>query len=141
MADVLRPAVDVNAGWANRTQLKWLTEDYFRNNAGSRFVANADLSKMAGPSTGFNISTDALRSELAAEMKKSGTTPCLPFDYLEVDGHYLSMAELFQVLTDELTEFHRTGKLPPNRKNRQSIWTVSNGDGPWSDAVRSPRAI
>ncbi len=136
-ADVLRPAVDVNAGWANEDAvLKWLTEDYFRNNAGSRFVANTDLSKMAGPSTGFSISTDALRSELAAAMKKIGNDTFL-FDYLEVDGHYLCMAELFQVLTDELAEFHRTGKLPQTVKTAKVYgpFRMVTGHGPNAQEV------
>jgi hypothetical protein len=115
-ADALRPSAETNAGWAKEDALlKWLTEDYFRNNSGSRFVSSGDLSKIAAPSTGFSVSTASLRSELAKVMQKVGRDTYL-FDYLRVDGEYLSMAELFQVLTDELAEFHRTGTLPQSVK-------------------------
>ena len=33
-----------------------------------------------------------------------------------MDDHFLSLAELFQVLTDELAEFHKAGKLPQSVK-------------------------
>jgi hypothetical protein len=39
-----------------------------------------------------------------------------PFSYLRVNNRYLSLAELFQVMTDELAEFHRSGKLPDSVK-------------------------
>lgn len=111
-ADALRPSREVDAAWAKEeAALKWLGETYFPNNAGSRFVSNSDLSKMAGPSTGFRISTAVLRSELGAALQQVGNDTRL-FNFLRVDGHYLSLAELFQVLTDELAEFHQTGKLP-----------------------------
>ena len=32
--------------------------------------------------------------------------------YFQVDGHYLSVADLFLVMTDALAELHRKGKLP-----------------------------
>jgi hypothetical protein len=111
-ADVVRPAAEVSAGWSKEDAvLKWLTDDYFPNNAGSRFVSNTDLEKMAGSSTGFTVSTDSLRAELRTALKEVGNNTYL-FDFLRVDGHYLSMAELFQVLTDELAEYHRSGRLP-----------------------------
>jgi hypothetical protein len=110
--DVLRSADEVNAAWSKEDGLlKWLTEDFFPNNSGSQFVSGSGLSKMAGPSTGFTVSTESLRNELADALKKLGNDTH-PFDFVRVDGHYLSLAELFQVLTDELAEFHKTGKLP-----------------------------
>ena len=110
-ADALRPAADVASGWTKEDAvLTWLS-DYFSNNAGSRFISNRDLASMAGASTGFAISTDSLRRELDAALRKVGNNTFL-FNYLKVDGHYLSLAELFQVLTDELAAYHETGAFP-----------------------------
>jgi hypothetical protein len=39
-----------------------------------------------------------------------------PPSYLLADGHYLSLAETFQVMTDSLAELDRTGKLPQSVK-------------------------
>lgn len=131
-ADALLPAADVSTGWSKEDAvLKWLTEDYFLNNAGSRFVSNAELSKMAGSSTGFSVSTDSLRTELRTALKDVGNNTYL-FDYLRVDGHYLSMAELFQVLTDELAEYHRSGRLPQTVKTSKVYgpFRLVTGHGP-----------
>jgi hypothetical protein len=114
--DVRLSPDEVKAAWSKEDALlKWVAEDFFRNNAGSQFISSAGLSKMAEPTTGFSISTDSLRTQFAEALKKIGTDPHL-FDYVEVDGHFLSLAELFQVLTDELAEFHKTGKLPQSVK-------------------------
>jgi hypothetical protein len=114
--EVLLSADEVKAAWSKEDALlKWLTQDFFRDNAGSQFVSSAGLAKMAEPPTGFSISTDSLRAQLTEALKKPGIDPRL-FDYLQVDGHFLSLAELFQVLTDELAEFHKTGKLPQSVK-------------------------
>lgn len=111
-ANALRSTAEVNAGWdKENASLKWLAEQYFPNNLGSHFVSNADLAKMAGASTGFRISTPALRTALDDAIAKIGIDTHL-FNYLRVEDHYLSLAEVFQVLADELAEYHRTGKLP-----------------------------
>jgi hypothetical protein len=122
--DMLRPAAEVRAAWSKEDALlTWLSGEYFGANPGSQFLSNARLSKMAGASTGFRVSTDSLRTEMTAALQKLGNDTH-PFDYLHVDGHFLSLAELFQVLTDELAEFHKTGKLP------QSV-TVAKIYGPF----------
>lgn len=114
--DALRPAAEVSAGWAKEDALlKWFSEDFLRDNAGSQFVSGADLMKMGGSGTGFSVSTESLRTEVANTFMKLGNDTH-PVNYLRVDGHYLSLAELFQVLTDELAEFHRTGKFPASVK-------------------------
>jgi hypothetical protein len=130
--DVLRPPDDVNAGWSKEDALlKWLTDDFFSNNPGSQFLSNASLSKMAGASTGFSISTDRLRAQLTEALQKLGNDTH-PFNYLLVDGHYLSLAELFQVLTDELAEFNKTGALPQSVKTAKVYgpFRMVTGHGP-----------
>jgi len=115
-ADALRPAAETEAAWAKEDAvMQWLAEVYIPANAGSRFVADADLLKMAGPATGFEISTADLRSALTELLAKWGSDT-YPTSYVRVGGRYLSLAELFQVMTDELAEFHRTGKLPESVK-------------------------
>jgi hypothetical protein len=91
--------------------LEWITTEFFPANPGSEFVSNADLRKMTEPSTGFSVPTDALRKEMNDLLSKWGNNTFLP-EFVEVAGRYLSLADLFQVLTDALAEQDRTGKLP-----------------------------
>ena len=115
-ADALRPAAETEAGWTKEDAvMQYLAEVYLPANRGSRFVGDAELLKMVGPATGFEIATADLRSMLSAMLAKLGNDTFLP-SYFLVSGHYLSMAELFQVMTDELAELHRTGKLPSTVK-------------------------
>lgn len=73
-------------------------------------VSNSDLRRMTPPSFGFTVKTDDLSAALTKTMDEKGITTSLP-NYFKVDGHYLSLAETFQVLTDAFTEMSRTGKL------------------------------
>jgi hypothetical protein len=66
---------------------------------------------MVTPGAGFRISTNALRIALTDFLKTWGTDTFGP-PLFRVEDHYLSRAEIFQVLADELADFHRTGKLP-----------------------------
>jgi hypothetical protein len=139
-ADAVRSADDVNAGWSKEDALlKWLTEDFFRQNNGSRFLSSASLSSMAGASpTGFSVSTESLRIALADAFQKKGIDNHV-FDYLQVDDHFLSLAELFQVLTDELAEFHKAGKLPQSVKVAKVYgpFRLVTGHGPNDGEVTS----
>lgn len=115
-ADSLRPAAETDAAWTKEDSvMQWLAEVYLPANAGSRFVDNSDLLKMAGPATGYDISTSELKSALTDMLAKWGNDT-FPFSYLRVNNRYLSLAELFQVMTDELAELHRSGKLPESVK-------------------------
>jgi hypothetical protein len=128
----LRPDAQVAAGWAAEDGvLKWLTETEFPANPRDRFISNADLKQMAGSPDGFSLSTDALRRETAEALKDMGIGTHL-FNYLHVDGHYLSLAELFQVMTDALAEYRQTGKLPQTVKVAavHGPFRVVTGHGP-----------
>lgn len=110
--DVLASPAEVDAAYAKEEDtLRWLTGDFFSANAGSRVIATAELARMTPPSTGFNVSVVSLQSALG-EMLKAWGNDTFPPPYLRVDQRYLSMADMFQVMTDALAEFHRTGKLP-----------------------------
>jgi hypothetical protein len=130
--DALRPDTQIAAGWAKEGGLlKWLSDDFFRDNPGSRFISSTDLSKMAGSDTGFTVSTESLRLEVSNALQRLGNDTHL-FSYLTVDGHYLSLAELFQVMADELAEFHQTGNMPQSVRvvNVHGPFRLVTGHGP-----------
>jgi hypothetical protein len=105
-------AEGVDAAYAKETEaLNWLASDFFPANPGSRFVSDRDLQQMTGPSKGYSVSIDTLRSALKTTLSDMGSNTYLP-SYFKVGNHYLSLADTFQVLTDSLAEFSRTGKLP-----------------------------
>jgi hypothetical protein len=105
-------AAAVDAAFAREdAAIKWLLNDFFPTNPGSRFVSSTDLKEMTPPSTGFTVSMEDLRSGLSGLLEKWGNDT-FPPSYLFSDGHYLSLADLFQVMTDAWTEFNHTGKLP-----------------------------
>jgi hypothetical protein len=115
-ADALRPAAETEAAWSKEDSvMQWLAEVYLPANAGSRFIDNADLHKMVGPPTGFDIATADLQSALTDMLSKWGKDT-YPFSYIRVRERYLSLAEMFQVMTDELAGLHNTGKLPQTVK-------------------------
>ena len=115
-ADALRPKNDVDAAYANEDAvLQSLTEQFLPANPGSRFVSSTDLTHMVARPTSFTVSMDGLRSSLVEFLKTWGNNTFAP-PLFEADGHYLSRAELFQVMTDALAEYHRTGKFPDSIK-------------------------
>jgi hypothetical protein len=115
-AEARLTADEVNAAYAKEdAALKWVAEDFFRSSAGSHFLASSDFERMTPPSTGYSISVAALQPALSKMLVKWGTDT-FPPNYLLADGHYLSLADLFQVMTDALAELNRTGKLPQSVK-------------------------
>jgi len=131
-AEARLKADDVNVAWAKEeAALAWLLNDYFPGNAGSRFMSNADLRKMAPASSGFSIPVDTLRAALKDELAGWGANT-FPPSYFKVGSHYLSLAETFQVLTDALADLSRTGKLPESVRVAQVYGPIGmpNGHGP-----------
>ena len=111
-AEALLSKAEVDAYYVKEdAALDWMTKDFFPANPGSHVVSNAELKRMTEPSTGYSIQVEALRAELKGVVEKwAGNT--YPPPYVHVAGHYLSLADLFQVLTDALAAQDRTGKLP-----------------------------
>ncbi|HEY6293911.1 MAG TPA: hypothetical protein VI455_20340 [Terriglobia bacterium] len=110
--ETVRPAPGVDAAFEKEdAAMKWLLEEFFPANPGSRFVSSTNLKEMTPPSTGFSVSIDGLRIALA-DMLRSWGNDTFPPPHLVADGHYLSLADLFQVMTDAFAEQDRTGKLP-----------------------------
>jgi len=111
-AEARRPSADVDAAYAKESgTLDWLTREFFPANSGSHFVASKSLLEMAGADTGYSIPVERLRTALEDALRTWGSGPTPP-KYLYADGHYLSLADMFQVMTGSLAEFHHTGKLP-----------------------------
>jgi len=123
-SDALLPAAEVDAAYAKEeAALKWLVTDFFPADPGSRMVSSAELMHMAVPPTGFSISVAGLRTALADYLKTAGHNTILP-PIFQADGHYLSLANIFQVLTDALADFSRTGKFPESVKVVQEYGPV-----------------
>jgi hypothetical protein len=111
-----RPAAEVDAAYAKEDAvLKWLTQDFFPANSGSHFVSSSDLRQAAGPSTGFDVDVSKLQAALEDALRAWGDQPTPP-KYISAGGHYLSLADMFQVMTDALAAFSRDGKLPASVK-------------------------
>lgn len=130
--DALLPAAAVDAAYANEAALlKWLVEDFFPVDPGSRLVSSTELKQMAVPSSGFSISVEGFRAALADFLKIAGNNTVLP-PIFRADGHYLSLADMFQVMTDALAEFSRSGKFPESVKVVQVYGPVRllTGHGP-----------
>jgi hypothetical protein len=114
--DAKLPAADVAGAFAKEDAvLKWLVEDFFPADPASHIVSNKELMQMALPSTGFSIPVASLRGALADLLKAAGNDTVLPTNF-RVDGHYLSLANMFQAMTDALADYGRTGKLPESVK-------------------------
>ena len=108
----LHDADDVNFAYTKEEGLiKWLIEDFFTSNPGSRFVSSTDLKRMTPPSVGFSVSVGGLRSALGDLLKAWGKDTLLP-NYIRVDGRYLSLADSFLVMTEALAELNNTKELP-----------------------------
>jgi len=103
---------DVDTAFANeQTVLDWMTNDLLNNENDGHFVSTSDLVHLVAPSNGFVISVVDLQKASADYLKEWGNNTYAP-PLFRAGGHYLSSAELFQLLADALAEFHRTQKLP-----------------------------
>jgi hypothetical protein len=114
----LRPQAEIEAAQARQwALLKWLGEEFFPANPGSRFVAARDLKGWTGPSHGFDVPLDELRAAAGNMMAEWRSDPHPP-DHVRSPKHYFSLADMFQMLATALAERHRTGGLPPSVRLR-----------------------
>ena len=104
---------DMDAGYKNDAEtLKWLEEEFFPANPGSRFVSCADLKRFLGSSGPQGVTSDQLKraaTDLSAEFAKLGTG--VP-NFAQVNGRYFSLVEMFQMLSAALAGLSRNGALP-----------------------------
>jgi hypothetical protein len=137
-ADSRVSKADANAVLAKEEEaLNWLTSDYFQANVGSRFISSSDLRRMTPPSSGYFLRTALLQDSIKSVLKAWGNNTFTP-SYFSVDSHYLSLAEMFQVLTDALAELNRTGKLPESVKvgRISGPLVMATGHGPNAGEVK-----
>lgn len=111
-ADALRSVDDMDAAYAKEDAIiKWLVDDFAPANPGARFVSSTDLQNMTPPGTGYSLSLDGLRAALP-DLLRIWEDNTIPPNYLLAEGRYLSLADMFQVMTDALAQLNRAGKLP-----------------------------
>lgn len=111
-AEALVPAANVEKAYAAMdATLKWITEDVSTADSSVHFISTATLKRMIEPATGFTVSFSSLRPAVEQMLTAWGKNPTPP-KYLMVQGHYLSRAEMFQVMSDALAQQNRSGKPP-----------------------------
>jgi hypothetical protein len=108
---------EVLAGYKQEDEtMKWLMEEFFPANPGSRFVSVEDLKKMAVSEVG----TQLTQSEIETMAKNLQTDFDELFNrmpsFARTGNRFLSLAEAFEVLADSLATKDRTGSLPPSVK-------------------------
>jgi hypothetical protein len=107
-----RTGTDIQNSYAKEEGLlKWLQSEYLPGNPKSRFISNAALKQMTPPSYGFSLPMDKIQAGMKELLRLWGQDTHLPF-YAEIDGHYLSLANAFQISADALAQLSRSGKLP-----------------------------
>jgi hypothetical protein len=108
----LLPKADVDTAFSREDEvLAWLTKDFFPSDAGSSFISNHELTRMVEAPTGFTVSIQGLRDAYAEYLKQAAQDTYLP-PLFRAEGHYLSLADLFQVSADALAYLRANGKMP-----------------------------
>jgi len=94
--------------------MKWLMEEFFPANPGSRFVSAADLRKMATSEVGTEFSQgelEILARNLRADLDELVSRPP---SFARAGDRFLSLAEAFEVLAASLAENDRAGDRGPS---------------------------
>ena len=108
-----QPRSELDAAFAHEESIvKWLAENFFPDNPGSRFVSSEDLRQMARTHTNSNIARPLLASAAANLLEQWNAQGNHPPSFAHADEDYFSLADMFQMLVSALAEFHRTGSLP-----------------------------
>lgn len=91
--------------------LKYLVSEFLPANPGSRFVSAPEVKALVRPGWDYDLSVASLRKSVGDLLLQWGESPTPPA-YLKVNDHYLSMADMFEALSDALAEQSRSGKMP-----------------------------
>jgi hypothetical protein len=111
-AEMRRSAAQIDASYAaQEAAIKYLVNEFIPANPGSRFVSSNDLKQLTTPGWGYDIPMTELRAAVSEQLKTWGESTEPP-QYLELKTHFLSEADMFQVMADALAAQSRTGKLP-----------------------------
>ncbi len=97
---------------AEEAVLKWLVEEFFPANPGSRFVSCSDLMGMAETTLGQTVSKEELREAASSLLAGYAENGLFPANYARTGNRFFSLADMFQLLSTALGEFHRKGSLP-----------------------------
>jgi hypothetical protein len=110
-AGALRSREEVEEGYrTEEAVLKFLVEEFFPANPGSRFLSSADIKKAAANGSGTAVSRATLQRAAADLLDRWRGTFIASF--ARADNRYFSIAEMFQLLTSALADLHRSGSLP-----------------------------
>jgi hypothetical protein len=121
-------AAEVDAHYSNQDDvLKFLTSEYLPAHPDIRIVSPSDLKSMAAPGWGYDLSVKDLSTTMRDLLKTWGDKPTPP-PFVRVDEHYLSLADLFEVLSDSLAQLGTTGKLPVSVRVRRVFGPVSTAE-------------
>ena len=129
-AFVDRKAVD--EGYAkDEAVLRWLLEDYFPANPGSRFVSAADLKQMAQTPVGSEFTAGDLTA-LAGDLKaRFVETLTFPPNFAKVGDRYLTLADSFELLATALADASHGN--PPEKVKLTGVYgplVMPGGMGP-----------
>ena len=110
--DAVRSREQIDDAYAREeAAIRWLSEEFFAANPGSRFVSVSDLRGMAARGIASSVSRATIAdaaSNLLLEWKKLGAPPA----FVRGGDEYFSLAETFLLLTSALAARHRAGALP-----------------------------
>lgn len=115
------PRQEIDQAYASEEALvKFLADEFFPANPGSRFILNRELVKMAGSRLNSTVSRRALADAAAFLLDQwQQVTGNHPPDYAQASGQYFSLAEMFLMLANSLAELHQKGSLPESVKLTQ----------------------
>ncbi|MBL8242084.1 MAG: hypothetical protein JNM66_31955 [Bryobacterales bacterium] len=109
-----RGGEETEAMYKNQAELlEWLSKDFFPANPDSRFVSLASLQEAASTLKGASISQERLQPAVKAFFDQWHINGTFAPPHQAIEGGYLSMADLFYLLTRSLAALDENGKLAP----------------------------
>jgi hypothetical protein len=96
--------------------LRWLMKDFFSSNPNSRFVSAADLKTLTLDPVGAEFSSGQLRDAASDLLARYIENRSYPPNFARTGDRYLSLADMFQLLSTALAVTSRTGTPPRSIK-------------------------
>ncbi len=110
-----RRGEETEAMYKNQSELlEWLSKDFFPANPDSRFVSLASLQQAASTLKGANISLEQLQPAAKAFLDQWNINGTFAPPHQAIEGGYLSIADLFYLLTRSLAALDQNGKIAPS---------------------------
>jgi hypothetical protein len=92
--------------------VRWLMEDFFPANPGSRFVSAAELRKLAVSEVGSSFSQSEIEGAARYIKDYFEKRDDYPPNFVPVGNRFLSLADAFELLANSLATLDRTGSVP-----------------------------